>query len=87
MQTFTCEICGNTYDTEKTDEQAMMEYHAALQKQQLPDDERAVICDDCFKEFNKWYSGLSLENINDMRAEEGLAPLTEHPGPYYEPVH
>ena len=85
---YTCEVCGGTYETEKTNEQAMMEYHAALQKQQLPDDgNHAIICDDCFKQFNSWYESLSLDQINEMRAEERLEPLTKHPGGYFENIN
>ena len=49
---YTCARCGNTYEYEWTDEEALKEMRATYGD--LPPEDRAVICDDCFKEFEEW---------------------------------
>lgn len=45
-ETFTCETCEQTFEKEWSDEEAEAESSALFGH--LPDDERAVLCDDCF---------------------------------------
>lgn len=47
MKTYTCAMCGTTYNYAWTDEEAAAEKDALWGD--VPLDECSVICDDCFK--------------------------------------
>ena len=63
MSAYTCERCGNTYETEVTDAEAMAEAEA---NGFLDTGPTAVICDDCYQEFMAW---LTPEKKAEMDAE------------------
>ena len=46
-KTYTCAICGITYETERTDEEAMAEMKENFGD--VPIEETMVICDDCYQ--------------------------------------
>lgn len=49
-ETFTCELCEETFEKGWTDEEAEAEFEALF-----PDDPpRAVVCEDCFAEVMEW---------------------------------
>ena len=51
-KTYTCAICGETYEYEWSDEEALAEFKAKYGD--VPEEERDVICDDCYQPFEKW---------------------------------
>jgi DNA-directed RNA polymerase subunit RPC12/RpoP len=56
-QSYICESCGETYVSDWTDSEADTE---ALEKWgPLAAEDRAVVCDDCFREFIAWHEKRS----------------------------
>jgi len=54
---FTCEKCLKTYDSGWSDAEAEKEFQSVPWN--VPGDERGLLCDDCFKEFKKWFDSLT----------------------------
>ena len=50
---YTCEACKETFEKGWTDEEAQAEAEELWSKEALKD--KAIICDDCYNEFLKWY--------------------------------
>lgn len=59
MNRFTCEKCKMTFNKGWSDEEAMKEY--AIAPWYIPDEEKSLLCDDCFIEFKKWFESLSKQ--------------------------
>ena len=53
MTEFTCESCGETFTTESTELEKVAEAERNFGR--VPDDP-ASLCDDCYKEFMKWFN-------------------------------
>jgi hypothetical protein len=51
--TFTCEVCGGTFDKGRSDEEAMAEMRATWQPHE-GDDDLGTVCDPCFDRFMAW---------------------------------
>ena len=47
--TFTCEMCGNTFEKGWTDEEAQDEARQIFGE--IPPEEQALTCDDCWRRF------------------------------------
>lgn len=52
--TFTCDLCKETFVKGWTDEEAMEEHSEIFPESFKPKEEHACICDDCFNEFMAW---------------------------------
>jgi hypothetical protein len=65
-ETFTCAMCGKTYDKEWTDEEAMAEAEGIF-GDQLGDDPD-VVCDDC---FNKMGGAVPMQSWADAKRVPG----------------
>jgi nitrate/TMAO reductase-like tetraheme cytochrome c subunit len=52
--TFTCDACHRTFPKDISDEEAMAEATAIFGE--IPPEERAVVCDDCWKALQRWHS-------------------------------
>jgi hypothetical protein len=50
--TFKCDHCGETFDKAWSDEEALAESKELWGE--LPPEAQSVICDECFKDFQKW---------------------------------
>ena len=51
---FQCQACGETFEKGCTDEQAFTEMKKEFGD--IPEENQAVICEKCYKEFMKWYN-------------------------------
>lgn len=60
MKIYTCESCHLAFNSETPYEEAMKEYINSAKYD--PKHDTAVICDDCFKEFNEWYDSLTEDD-------------------------
>lgn len=49
MRVYTCAACGETYETDRTDDQAEAEFREVFGS--IPKEERAIVCEDCFIKF------------------------------------
>lgn len=49
-ETYTCEMCGKTYEKGRTDEEAIAEMKEHFGE--VPKEEQATICDDCFNKIH-----------------------------------
>ena len=47
--TYTCEMCGETYERGWTDEEAAAEFLATFGRPPEPGETDAIVCDDCYK--------------------------------------
>lgn len=65
MNDFTCEKCHQTFNKGWTEEEAEKEFSSAPWN--VEGDDRALICDDCFKEFQEWFSKLTPEDRRRFR--------------------
>lgn len=55
-ETFVCANCHGTFAKVWSDEQAWAE--ADERWPGMPEDQLAVICDDCYRRFSSWLQGL-----------------------------
>lgn len=51
MCEYTCEACGETFVSDRTDEDAEAEFQHLFGN--IPKEERAIICEDCFIKYMK----------------------------------
>ena len=65
MNDFTCDKCGESFIKGWSSEEARKEFDNAPYN--IPGDEIAVICDDCFNEFQRWFNGLTDEDHKRIR--------------------
>ncbi len=65
--TYTCEQCKNTYTKIRSDEDCMKEMMEIMPE--AADDEIAVLCDECWIDFMRWFKSLSVEQKMKMRDE------------------
>ncbi len=65
MAQFTCECCAKTFQKIWSDEEALKEFEQAPWN--IANNERALICDDCFTEFKTWLDSLSPEQRAAIR--------------------
>jgi hypothetical protein len=56
-KTFTCERCGGTFTSASSDGEAMAEARANGFTE--PQEDIALICDDCYQAFMDWMSGIA----------------------------
>lgn len=65
MEQYTCERCKKTYDTcESNKVEAAEEYANNFPELSAEEKEdKAIICDDCYKEFMFWYQN-GEENVS-----------------------
>ena len=69
MKEFTCDLCAETFTTLRSEEEAEKEYLDWLKENpRMINDEKGVICHDCYQEFNKWY--LSLTPMDKLIIEQ-----------------
>lgn len=67
---YTCASCKQTYQSVDK-EYAEKEYLEWLKENpRMINDQREVVCDDCYKEFNEWY--LSLTPMDKLIIEQDL---------------
>lgn len=71
MSEYTCDQCNKTYEKPNNEEwndlKAAEEYVVMY-----PDDKNAptnIICDDCYKQFSKWFEKLTEDEKRKMREE------------------
>ena len=67
MNEFTCEKCQQTFIKGWSDEAAEKEFSNAPYN--VAGDDRGLICDDCFKKFQKWFSTLTPDDHKKIRNE------------------
>lgn len=60
MSQYTCENCNQIFNKLWSDEEAKKEYESS--SYYMPNEEVAVICDDCFIKFKKWVDSLTEED-------------------------
>lgn len=53
VETYTCAQCHNTYNKVQTEEAALLEAQTVFGH--IDKDDLAIVCDDCYEEFMKWY--------------------------------
>jgi hypothetical protein len=58
-ETFTCDECKREFENAGTEEEAEQEFEDNFGKHM--GEERAVLCDDCFHDFMKWYKNTYLK--------------------------
>lgn len=68
---FTCAQCGETYETEWTDEMAAAEFERNFQSHPKKEtSELCIVCDDCYEDFwisaKKKYPMLKRMNREDL---------------------
>lgn len=51
MKLFTCDQCGSTFESTKSDEKAREEYEENFPFEAARGGKHAVVCDDCFNEI------------------------------------
>lgn len=49
LNQFKCEMCGGIFDKERSDEETQAEAQELWNIDKLPEEEQAIVCDDCFK--------------------------------------
>lgn len=81
---YTCEGCGGTF----TPAPGWSEEDAAKEAEQLfgapvPEDDRAILCDDCYKQFLAWFETLTPADHAAIRlgTYTGQRFLVRHPKP------
>lgn len=57
---FKCEHCGGTFETTWSEEEADEEMKQMFGD--VPKEEQAVICDDCYKAMMSWYAAGASTN-------------------------
>ncbi len=68
MKSFTCERCGGTFDTDTPEFIKVAEAERNFGK--LPEaDDRASLCDDCYKWFMEIYNTLTPEEKKRIEEE------------------
>lgn len=67
MNTFKCEKCGETFNKNRTDDEARKEFEKAPWN--IPGEGIGIICEDCFEEFKVWFSSLSPEDHKRIKGE------------------
>lgn len=67
MKTFTCDRCGETYESNRSDEDCWKEFNEI--SPEAIHDPIAILCDDCFEEFMAWFKTLSSEQKRKMRED------------------
>lgn len=67
MTKFICEKCHQTFSKGWSEEEAEKEYDTAPWN--IIGDDRALICDDCFEEFKKWFYSLTPEDHERIKNE------------------
>lgn len=67
MSKYTCEICEESYERERSDEECLKEV-AEIMPETIHD-EMAIICDDCWIEAMEWYKTLTEAQKKKMRED------------------
>jgi hypothetical protein len=67
MNEFTCAKCNETFIKKRSDKESMDEFKDS--PRYVPGDEVALLCDDCFNEFQQWLSELTPEDHKRIRNE------------------
>jgi len=53
MKEFTCAKCGESFESDWPEAEAEKEMKKNFGD--VPEEERAIVCDDCYNEFMEWY--------------------------------
>ena len=64
---FKCAKCNQIYLKGWSDEEAELEYKEAPYN--IPGDDRALICDNCFNKFQIWFASLTEDDHKRIRNE------------------
>lgn len=65
--TYQCDRCKDHFGKQWTDEEAMAEFEKAPWN--ILGDEKAVLCQDCFEEFKKWFGSLTIDDHKKIQTE------------------
>lgn len=76
MSEYTCAECGGTFETGWSEEEATAEMERDFPG--VAKESCAVICDPCYRRFNKWRAGLSPDEEEELR-QESLRASTPSP--------
>ena len=58
--TFTCDNCHQTFDKERTDEEALAESQKIFGV--VPEEEQTTVCDECYNEMMAWWASGASNN-------------------------
>jgi len=67
MKTYTCEICYETYESDRSDEECWAELYELIPEDIVHD--TGVVCDDCYIEFMEWFTALTEEEKKKLRED------------------
>lgn len=58
---FECQVCHGIFEKGWTDEESAAEGEANFGD--IPEDEKALICDPCWEAFKRWYKATTGEDL------------------------
>ena len=64
---YQCDRCKDHFGKKWTDEEALAEFNKAPWN--IPGDETAQLCHDCFEEFKTWFSSLTIDDHTRIQLE------------------
>ncbi len=64
---YQCDHCKGEFKKGWTEEEAIAEFRKAPWN--IPNDEKAVLCQDCFEEFKQWFGSLTMDDHKRIQSE------------------
>ena len=68
-KTYVCERCKNEYRQAWTDKEATKEFNSMFPSNIVRQDNRVILCDDCYTAWLQWFNNLSIDDKNTLEED------------------